>query len=61
MQASPVWQGDAALTIYDAPIEPLARLRPTRIGRGWRYSIAMTNRNNHLLRDLRDTSLSQEK
>jgi acetoacetate decarboxylase len=61
VQASPVWQGDAALTIYDAPIEPLARLRPTRIGRGWRYSIAMTNRNNHLLRDLRDTPLSQEK
>lgn len=24
-----------------------------RVGRGWRYSLAMTNRNNHLLRDLR--------
>jgi acetoacetate decarboxylase len=53
VQASPVWTGDAALTIFDSPTEPLAALRPSRIGRGWRYSIAMTNRINHLLRDLR--------
>ncbi|MBU9480768.1 acetoacetate decarboxylase family protein [Burkholderia multivorans] len=53
VQASPVWTGDASLTIFDSPTEPLAALRPQRIGRGWRYSIAMTNRNNHLLRDLR--------
>lgn len=32
--------------------EPLARLRPVRIGRGWCYLIATTNRNDHLLRDL---------
>lgn len=57
VQASPVWNGDAALTIFDSPTEPLAALRPTRIGRGWRYSLAMTNRNNYLLRDLR--SLAQ--
>lgn len=53
VQAGPVWKGDAALTVFDSPMEPLAALRPTRIGRGWRYSIAMTNRNNYLLRDLR--------
>jgi acetoacetate decarboxylase len=58
VQASPVWQGDAALTIFDSPTEPLAALRPTRIGRGWRYSIAMSNRNNHLLRDLRSLNPS---
>jgi len=58
VQASPVWVGDAALTIFDSPTEPLAGLRPVRVGRGWRYSIAMTNRNNYLLRDLRNQNLS---
>jgi len=53
VQASPVWTGEAELTVFDSPTEPLAALRPTRVGRGWRYSVAMTNRNNHLLRDLR--------
>jgi acetoacetate decarboxylase len=64
VQASPVWAGDAALTIFDSPTEPLAGLRPLRIGRGWRYSIAMSNRNNHLLRDLRgeqQSALAEEK
>ncbi|UBQ07832.1 acetoacetate decarboxylase family protein [Zymomonas mobilis] len=61
VQASRVWEGDPALTIYDSPIEPLATLKPQRIGRGWRYSIAMTNRSNHLLRDLRGTTSSGEK
>ena len=56
VQASPVWAGDAALTVFDSPTEPMAALRPVRLGRGWRYSIAMSNRNNHLLRDLRTTS-----
>lgn len=53
VQASPVWAGNAQLTVFDSPTEPLGILRPIRVGRGWRYSIAMTNRNNHLLRDLR--------
>lgn len=54
VQAGPVWAGEGELTVFDSPIEPLVGLRPVRVGRGWRYSIAMTNRNNHLLRDLRD-------
>lgn len=53
VQAGPVWEGTADLTILDSPTEFLSELRPTRIGRGWRYSLAMTNRFNHLLRDLR--------
>ncbi|SKD04332.1 Acetoacetate decarboxylase [Burkholderia sp. CF099] len=64
VKASPVWVGDAELTIFDSPTEPLAALRPSRIARGWRYSIAMTNRNNYLLRDLRvqgQTASSEEK
>jgi acetoacetate decarboxylase len=56
VQASPVWEGDSELTVFDSPTEPFAALRPVRLGRGWRYSIAMTNRNNHLLRDLRGHS-----
>ncbi|MBP0621164.1 acetoacetate decarboxylase family protein [Cupriavidus consociatus] len=56
VQAGPVWEGAADLTLYDSPTEILSTLRPTRIGRGWRYSLAMTNRNNHLLRDLRGTA-----
>lgn len=53
VQAGPVWEGAAGLTVLDSPTELLSTLRPTRIGRGWRYSLAMTNRTNHLLRDLR--------
>ncbi len=56
VQAGPVWTGDAALRIFDSPTEPLAALQPVKIGRGWRYSIAMTNRHNHLLRDLRQAA-----
>ncbi|UJW83128.1 acetoacetate decarboxylase family protein [Hydrogenophaga sp. SL48] len=56
VQAGPVWEGTASLNIFDNPIEPLSTLRPTRIGRGWRYSLAMTNRSNHLLRDLREAT-----
>ncbi|WP_454741961.1 acetoacetate decarboxylase family protein [Cupriavidus necator] len=53
VQAGPIWEGDAELAVFDSPIELLSALRPLRIGRGWRYSLAMTNRVNHLLRDLR--------
>jgi acetoacetate decarboxylase len=51
--AGPVWHGEGALNVFDSPTETLSALRPARVGRGWRYSIAMTNRHNHLLRDLR--------
>lgn len=46
-------QGRGSLVVFDTPTETLSALRPARVGRGWRYSIAMTNRHNHLLRDLR--------
>lgn len=63
VQTGPVWEGGASLSVFDTPIEPLSTLRPARVGRGWRYSIAMTNRHNHLLRDLRlpESELAEEK
>ena len=54
VQAGPVWEGSAHLAIFDSPTELLSALRLERIGRGWRYSLAMTNHSNHLLRDLRN-------
>lgn len=53
VQAGPVWEGAADLTVFDSPLELLSMLRPVRVGRGWRCSLAMTNRVNHLLHDLR--------
>jgi hypothetical protein len=53
VQTSPVWEGESALAVFDDPVEPLATLRPRRVDRGWRYSLALTNRHNHLLPDLR--------
>ncbi|EOC0263880.1 acetoacetate decarboxylase family protein [Cronobacter dublinensis] len=61
VQASSVWEGEAFLTVTDLPTEPLAALKPLRTGRGWRYSLAMTNRNNYLLRDLRNAVTTEEK
>ncbi|MEN0135504.1 MAG: acetoacetate decarboxylase family protein [Rhodococcus sp. (in: high G+C Gram-positive bacteria)] len=59
--ASPVWEGEAALSIFDSATETLGSLQPTGgVGRGWRYSIAMTNRHNHLLADLRGTHTESE-
>ena len=53
VQSGPVWEGAADLAVFESPTELLSVLRPVRVGRGWRYSLAMTNRVNHLLRDLR--------
>ncbi|MFJ2441500.1 MULTISPECIES: acetoacetate decarboxylase family protein [unclassified Streptomyces] len=60
VQAGPVWEGDGSLTVHDSPTETLSGLQPTRVGRGWRYSIAMTNRHNHFLRDLRAPEPTEE-
>ncbi|HDS0919652.1 TPA: acetoacetate decarboxylase family protein [Pseudomonas putida] len=57
--ASPVWQGDGHLEIFDSATEVLSYLKPQRVGRGWRYSLAMTNKNNYLLRDLRNLDAAQ--
>lgn len=51
--AGPVWQGQAVLSVYDSATETIGALPLERVGRGWRYSLAMTNRHNHLLADLR--------
>lgn len=53
VQAGQVLEGEAKLTIFDSATEVLSTLNPIRVGRGWRYSLAMTNKSNHLLRDLR--------
>ena len=59
--ASPVWEGEAALSIFGSATETLGALQPNRgVGRGWRYSIAMTNRHNHLLADLRGQRTGNE-
>ncbi|RQO46864.1 acetoacetate decarboxylase [Rhodococcus sp. KBW08] len=51
--AGPVWEGTANLSILESPTETMSALPPVRVGRGWRYSLAMTNRYNYRLRDLR--------
>jgi acetoacetate decarboxylase len=57
VQAGEVLEGDATLTIFDSVTELLGALNPIRVGRGWRYSLAMSNRTNTLLRDLRNVAL----
>lgn len=56
VQAGPVLEGEAKMTIFDSTTELLTTLNPLRVGRGWRYSLAMSNRTNMLLRDLRNVS-----
>lgn len=51
--AGPVWEGKAEINVEDSPSELLSVLRPVRMGRGWRYSLGITNRHNYLLRDYR--------
>jgi hypothetical protein len=53
VQAGPARQGAADLTVLDSSTELLSALRPTRVARGWRYSLVITHRHNDLFRDLR--------
>jgi len=39
---SEVWEGEAELELFDAPGEEHTLLRPTRIGRGYRFTFAYT-------------------
>ena len=42
VQFSPIWKGDASLTLFDHPSSELADLRPTRVIAGYRFSFAFT-------------------
>ncbi|MNP01551.1 Acetoacetate decarboxylase (ADC) [compost metagenome] len=53
VKASSVWEGKGHLEIYDSATEVLSALKPLSVGRAWRYSLGMINKNNYLLRDLR--------
>jgi hypothetical protein len=53
VQVSPVWKGEAELTILDQPGQELALLRPVRVLAGYRFSTALTVDDLTRLRDLR--------
>lgn len=39
---SPVWSGAATLSLYDSEVHEIGMLAPKRVGRGYRYTMAMT-------------------
>ncbi len=53
VHVSPIWKGEAALTIFDHPYLELPDLRPTKVLAGYRFSCALTVDDLLLLRDLR--------
>jgi len=53
VQVSPIWKGEADLTIVDHPYLELPDLRPTKMLAGYRFSSALTMDDLLLLRDLR--------
>ncbi|WFU82485.1 acetoacetate decarboxylase family protein [Bradyrhizobium sp. CIAT3101] len=55
-QISQVWAGAATLAFGASPTEDLDLLAPMRVLRGYRYSVAMTNKFNTKVRDLRQAS-----
>jgi acetoacetate decarboxylase len=50
---SPIWEGPATLELFDAGREELARLRPVRVGKGFRFTFAYTVDDLGAERDLR--------
>lgn len=56
VKISPIWKGEAALTIFDHPYLELPDLRPTKVLAGYRFSCALTVDDLLLLRDLRKSS-----
>jgi acetoacetate decarboxylase len=52
-QLSTAWAGSAALNFYASPTEDIDLLGPVRVLRGYRYSLALTNRLNIKEHDLR--------
>jgi acetoacetate decarboxylase len=53
VRMSPIWKGEASLTIFDNPYLELAALRPKTVVAGYRFSFALTVDDLLLLRDLR--------
>ncbi len=47
------WTGEAHLEFFDAPNQELSALRPQRLGKGFRYDMAITINDAEQLRDLR--------
>ncbi|QHE84509.1 acetoacetate decarboxylase family protein [Hydrogenophaga sp. BPS33] len=50
---SPVWRGQATLTINDSPWHEMGALKPVKVGHGFRYTFAMTVDDLTTVRDLR--------
>lgn len=55
-QISPIWAGSGSLAFGASPTEDLDLLGPVRVLRGYRYSVAMTNRFNIKVKDLRQST-----
>jgi acetoacetate decarboxylase len=55
VRISPIWKGEAELTIFDHPYLELPELRPLRVLAGYRFSCALTVDDLILLQDLRNT------
>jgi acetoacetate decarboxylase len=53
VQISPIWRGEASLTIFDHPYLELPGLRPTSVVAGYRFSFALTVDDLLPLKDLR--------
>ncbi len=54
VQVSPIWRGDAVLTVFDHPHLELPSLRPRRTLAGYRFSCAITIDDLVTLRDLNE-------
>jgi hypothetical protein len=48
---SPIWEGSAALELYESPTEELAALAPVRLGKGFRFTFAYTVDDLEFVRD----------
>ena len=53
VQISPIWKGDATLSLFEHPYLELHDLRTTAVIAGYRFSFALTVDDLHPLRDLR--------
>lgn len=54
VRLSPIWKGDAELTIFDHPYLELPEFRPVKTLAGYRFSCALTVDDLLVLRDLRE-------
>jgi acetoacetate decarboxylase len=52
VRISEIWTGDASLDFFQSPTHEFGRLRPRRVGAGYRYSFAMTIDDLTVLADL---------